>query len=183
MKSRRDWPSRRLDALEKEWGTGRSSTSGIVPYTRWRCPAVSPCWQLALTSPRRTCPDIGCSCARHNVNRRRGDRRGMPSFPDGDIWPAAAAASRKKFKCLLVRVPVRRFGAYCLGGKPHGERCKHDKCPGERHYRLKAGQRSCERRSWDNIAVANGRRGNQGACCLGRFCRDQSGDSGGGWRV
>ncbi len=36
--------------------------------------AVSPCWQLAMTSPRRACPAIGCSDSRHKVNRRRGWR-------------------------------------------------------------------------------------------------------------
>src|ERR1035441_8978243 len=36
MKSRRGGSLRRLDALEKEWDTGRRSISEIAPCTRWQ---------------------------------------------------------------------------------------------------------------------------------------------------
>jgi len=57
-----------LGDLEKEWGTGRSSTSGIVPYTRWRYLAVTRCWQLVMSSQRRSWPAIGYSGPALSVN-------------------------------------------------------------------------------------------------------------------
>jgi uncharacterized protein with PIN domain len=50
MKSRRDWQSQRLGALERGWATGRNSTSEIVPCTPWPHHALSPCWQRAMIS-------------------------------------------------------------------------------------------------------------------------------------
>src|ERR1035441_7174689 len=127
MKSRRDWPSRRLGASEKEWGTGRSSTSEIVPYTHWRCPVVSPCWQLATISPRRTCPAIGCSPSRHKVNRRRCDRhasgamveaRGNVRFPPETLGAHHSRLSpRHGIVAMALTANCKTGGAGCEGSR------------------------------------------------------------------
>jgi ribonuclease VapC len=80
--------------FEKEWGTGHSSTSGIVPYTRWRYPAVSRCWQLVMFSQRRTCPAIGCSGPLFSVNRSHRDRRFTGGFRDGRVGQTIGSRGR-----------------------------------------------------------------------------------------
>ena len=74
-------------AFETECGTGRSSTSEIVPYTHWRDLAVSQCWQPAMISPRRTYPAIGCRAPRLRVNGRRRERRFTGEIADGPGQP------------------------------------------------------------------------------------------------
>ena len=62
-------------------------------------------------------------------------------FREGDLGTMARRLHRNKYlEYSLLRVALWRFGAYCVGSKPYGDRREHDKCPGERYYRLKACQ-------------------------------------------
>src|ERR1019366_10825373 len=84
MKSRRGGSLRRLDALEKEWDTGRRSISEIAPCTRWQdfCGNTEIPDDLKEREPQRAAlykatASLGARLRQHR--RRTGGRRLHPA--------------------------------------------------------------------------------------------------------